>query len=238
MWPGVKAGCGEGSNGGLIRFHRPSLGPGLTGQSNELFIPPVNILSSSIRVPAVFAIVDIESACQNGESSNKQELAKQLVMNSHHWPGDQSAVYIDMCSFEIGAELIQVNWLEVNGALDLQKFPLDPVKAYEIVYVVKFMADAFGWHAPPITFEVCSTWDGKKSRRAETLEHYYLKEEKKKKKSWIEIHGGQFSLPTAASNSNNKIEFGMKEVKTEWWKGGIVLEGVKITPKHPPLRIL
>ncbi|KAK8952493.1 putative F-box protein PP2-B2 [Platanthera zijinensis] len=201
---------------------------------------------------------------RSGESSNKQELAKQLVMNSHHWPGDQSVEYIkrenggihisakalrivwgndsrfwqwtkieDSC-FEIGAELIQVNWLEVNGALDLQKFPLDPLKAYEIVYVVKFMADAFGWHAPPITFEVCSAWDGKKSRRAETLEHYYLKEEKKK--SWIEIHGGEFSLPSAASNYN-KIEFGMNEVKTEWWKGGIVLEGVKITPKHTPLRI-
>ncbi|XP_020691998.1 protein PHLOEM PROTEIN 2-LIKE A2-like isoform X1 [Dendrobium catenatum] len=129
----------------------------------------------------------------------------------------------DESCFEIGAELIQVNWMEVTGSLNLEKFQLDPLKTYEIFYVIKFNADAFGWRSSPITFEV-STPEGKKSRNERYLE-YYTKENK----NWNEIYGGEFSL--ASSNLMGKIEFGMKEVKTEWWKGGIVLEGVKIRPK-------
>ncbi|KAG0494592.1 hypothetical protein HPP92_005586 [Vanilla planifolia] len=126
--------------------------------------------------------------------------------------------------FEIAAELIQVNWIEVTGSVNLEKFHLDSSKTYEIVYLVRFKVDAFGWHSSPITFEV-TTSDGKKNRRTENLEHH-----KKDGDQWLEIQGGEFTVDS--SNLKGKIAFSMKEVRTDWWKGGIVLEGVKIKPKH------
>ncbi|PKU76789.1 protein PHLOEM PROTEIN 2-LIKE A2 isoform X1 [Dendrobium catenatum] len=129
----------------------------------------------------------------------------------------------DESCFGLGAELIQVNWIEVVSLLDLEKIRLDPMKNYEVIYIVKFKVDAFGWHSCPIIFEV-STPDGKKRRRSEILDYY-----KKNGHNWQEIYGGEFSL--ASSNLMGKVEFSMKEVKTDWWKGGIVLEGIKIRPK-------
>lgn len=122
-----------------------------------------------------------------------------------------------------------MNWIEVTGSLNLEKFQLDPLKTYEIIYVIRFKADAFGWRSSPITFEV-PTAEGKKSRNEVFLERYI-----KENESWQEICGGEFSLASSSSSSDlmgkQQIEFGMKEVRTEWWKGGIVLEGVKIRPK-------
>ncbi|XP_020586469.1 protein PHLOEM PROTEIN 2-LIKE A2-like [Phalaenopsis equestris] len=129
----------------------------------------------------------------------------------------------DSC-FEIGAELIQVNWMEVTGSLNLEKFQLDPLKTYEIIYVIKFKIDAFGWRSSPITFEL-STSEGKSSRN-----EVYLEKHIKEDINWNEICGAEFSLASSEMRGK-KIEFGMKEVKTEWWKGGIVLEGVRIRPK-------
>ncbi|KAG0448910.1 hypothetical protein HPP92_027596 [Vanilla planifolia] len=125
--------------------------------------------------------------------------------------------------FKVGAELIQVNWMEVKGLLDLHKYPLKLHKTYEVVYLIKFKADAFGWHSAPITFEL-STADGKKNT-SEILDHY-----KKDDHLWHEICGGEFNL--GSSNSLGKIEFSMKEVKTDWWKGGIIIGGVIIRPKQ------
>lgn len=107
--------------------------------------------------------------------------------------------------------------------LDVQKFSINPMRNYEVIYVVKFKVDAFGWHSSPIIFEV-STPDGKKSRRSEILDNY-----NKDGHKWHEIYCGEFSL--ASSNLMGKIVFSMKEVKTDWWKGGMVLEGIKIRPK-------
>eukprot|EP00262_Sarcandra_glabra_P008895 TRINITY_DN22832_c0_g1_i1.p1 TRINITY_DN22832_c0_g1~~TRINITY_DN22832_c0_g1_i1.p1 ORF type:complete len:189 (-),score=31.84 TRINITY_DN22832_c0_g1_i1:194-760(-) len=124
--------------------------------------------------------------------------------------------------FEIGAELLQVNWIEVTGKLDFSQKHGDVEHGeYGIFYRVKFKVDAFGWHAVPITFKVTHP-DGKETKKTEMLEHY-----RKKGEMWHEIQGGQFTVP---SDKNGTIEFGMYEVESDWWKGSLVLEGVIIRP--------
>lgn len=122
--------------------------------------------------------------------------------------------------FTDAAELLQVNWIEVTGKLDFSE--LHPQKQYEIVYVVRFNVDAFGWHTTPIKFKV-TTSDGHVSEVSEILEPY-----RKIGDVQHEIRGGEFTVP---SSGTGQVYFGMYEVNSDWWKGSMILEGVKIKAK-------
>ncbi|KAG9438932.1 hypothetical protein H6P81_019097 [Aristolochia fimbriata] len=127
-----------------------------------------------------------------------------------------------------GAELQQVNWIQVNGRLDCSKisnfFSSTRSKTrYEILWVMKFNADAFGWQTAPIKFKVAS--DGKQEQRSEKLETY-----RKKSNQWHEIKGGDFTINNANARKG-LVHFGMYETESDWWKGSMVLAGVKIRPK-------
>ncbi|XP_068653975.1 uncharacterized protein PHLOEM PROTEIN 2-LIKE A4-like [Aristolochia californica] len=129
-------------------------------------------------------------------------------------------------TLQLGAELLQVNWVQVSGKLDCLKinnfFHLSQPKTYEIFWVVKFNVDAFGWHNVPIKFKVAS--DGSQlAQRRENLEPY-----RKKNNKWHEIRGGEFSF---GHGSKGTVYFGMYETESDWWKGSMVLAGVKIKPK-------
>ncbi|XP_073100636.1 uncharacterized protein PHLOEM PROTEIN 2-LIKE A4 isoform X2 [Elaeis guineensis] len=122
--------------------------------------------------------------------------------------------------FQEGAELIQVNWVEVKGKLEAAK--LSPSKTYEVFYIIKFKADAFGWHSSPITFEVKAP-HGNRNAKTELLEPY-----RKICNVWHEVHGGEFTL---TSNTGANVEFGMSGDGSGWWKGGMILGGIMIKPK-------
>ncbi|KAK4254700.1 hypothetical protein QN277_010043 [Acacia crassicarpa] len=137
-----------------------------------------------------------------------------------------------------GAWLVQVNWIEVTGRVkkaELHKEANSVKKTYGIYYLIKFRADAFGWHSVPIKFKLRVT----ASKSAQTTDHSHntiieqedeksmnLEPYREKQEVWHEIPGGQFSI----SNSDGFIEFGMFEVESAWWKGNMVLAGVKIKP--------
>ncbi|KAF9587450.1 hypothetical protein IFM89_002631, partial [Coptis chinensis] len=123
--------------------------------------------------------------------------------------------------FETGADLLQVKWIQITRKLDLANMNLSPSTTYEIFYIVKFKVDAFGWHSAPIIFMVLE--NGNQMKTSEILEPYINCPD-----SWHEIPGGQFTVP---ADKNGLVEFGMLEVATDWWKGGMVLEGVKLKPK-------
>lgn len=110
-----------------------------------------------------------------------------------------------------------MNWIEVTGKIDfsLLKVPGE----YEVVYVVKFKVDAFGWHSSPIKFKVMTS-DGHESEHSEILEHY-----RKMSDKWHEIRGGKFTVP---SNRHGTAHFGMYETQSDWWKGSMILAGIKI----------
>ncbi|KAK2991704.1 hypothetical protein RJ640_019496 [Escallonia rubra] len=46
---------------------------------------------------------------------------------------------------------------------------------------------------------------------------------------WQELPGGEFSVSVSITGGN--VEFGMFEMETDWWKGGMVLAGIKVNPK-------
>ncbi|KAG1331893.1 protein PHLOEM PROTEIN 2-LIKE A1 [Cocos nucifera] len=121
--------------------------------------------------------------------------------------------------FHEGAELIQVNWVEVKGTLAAEKLPLST--RYEVLYLVKFKDDAFGWHSSHITFQVTPP-HGQKSKRTLVLEHH-----RKDCNKWHEIHAGEFSL----TSGTGEVAFSMYGDDSEWWKGGMILGGVLIKPK-------
>ncbi|KAJ8631256.1 hypothetical protein MRB53_024579 [Persea americana] len=123
-------------------------------------------------------------------------------------------------NFPHGAELLQVNWIEVTGKLDFSH--LRPNEEYEIVYVLKFKVDAFGWHSCPIKFKATTT-DGQATEKSEMLESY-----RKVSETWHEVSGGEFKVN---STQEGAVHFGMYEIGSDWWKGSMILKEVKIRPK-------
>ncbi|KAK9268285.1 hypothetical protein L1049_010728 [Liquidambar formosana] len=124
--------------------------------------------------------------------------------------------------FEEGALLLQVNWIEVTGKLELPSLKLGSTGKYKIYYMVKFRADAFGWHSVPVKFKV-------RHNREETQNRLLLESYREKHDVWHEIPGGEFSV---AGNNGGTVEFGMYEVESDWWKGSMVLGGIKVLPAN------
>lgn len=122
------------------------------------------------------------------------------------------------CSFGTAADLNQVCWLEATGTLELAK-----PQTYEIIYHIKFKDDAFGWNGVPVTFRLV-TPEGQRKEISRVMES----DSKRRSKGWREIHGGEFSLST---QTGGKVEFGMYEIESQKWKGGMLLAGVTIRPK-------
>ncbi|CAK7336985.1 unnamed protein product [Dovyalis caffra] len=123
--------------------------------------------------------------------------------------------------FNEGTMLLQVNWVEVTGKLSTTVFNVASTTKYELYYVMKFQVDAFGWHSVPINFRV--RLSGQESVRSIVLQSY-----REKHDVWHEICGGEF---TVSKNAAGVVEFGMFEVDSDWWKGSMVLAGIKIRPK-------
>ncbi|CAL9130259.1 unnamed protein product [Musa textilis] len=123
------------------------------------------------------------------------------------------------------AELNQVSWLEATKTLDLDeekyKRVFDGCKTCEILYNIKFKVDAFGWHGVPVTFQVNSPKPGDDYTRDERLESY-----RKRSSGWHQIDGGRFTVPEG--EKKGKVKFGMYEIKSQRWKGGILLAGVTL----------
>ncbi|XP_064940539.1 uncharacterized protein PHLOEM PROTEIN 2-LIKE A4-like [Musa acuminata AAA Group] len=123
------------------------------------------------------------------------------------------------------AELNQVSWLEATKTLDLDdekyKKVFDGYQACEILYNIKFKVDAFGWHGVPVTFQVNTPTQDEGYTKDEKLESY-----RKRTSGWQQIHGGEFKIPK--TEKKGKVKFGMYEIKSQRWKGGILLAGVTL----------
>lgn len=117
--------------------------------------------------------------------------------------------------------LVQVNWIEVTGKLTVTGSMEAGGREYEMMYLMKFEADAFGWHSAPLKFKV------KVNEEVESVKSVLLESYKNKPNQWHEICGGVFSF----SSVQSVVEFGMFEDETDWWKGGLVLGGISIRPK-------
>ncbi|KAL0407579.1 UNVERIFIED_CONTAM: protein PHLOEM PROTEIN 2-LIKE A9 [Sesamum latifolium] len=109
---------------------------------------------------------------------------------------------------ESSAELNQVCWLEVTGSVEGTR----PNKQYQVGFHVSFTPDAFGWGGSPLYIMVKRGKDGKSVWRKLLLNPDQTKE--------CDI--------TATTNTNtnphsndSKLYFGLYEVWSGKWKGGL-----------------
>lgn len=121
------------------------------------------------------------------------------------------------------AELVQVSWLEVTGWCDKVK----PGTRYEVKFEVKLTPDAFGFNELPVYFMV-------KSGTKSLWKKMNLTKDAKAKT------GGSCSVPDnltittdhSVHDEDKKLCFGLYEVWSGKWKGGLIIEKVHIQEKN------
>ncbi|XP_073134803.1 protein PHLOEM PROTEIN 2-LIKE A9 [Henckelia pumila] len=107
------------------------------------------------------------------------------------------------------AELYQVCWLEVTGCVD----ETNPKKDYEVGFEVSLAPDAFGWGASPLYLMIKR---GKEGKFAWTKFQVNPDENQK-----FKIFGKLLRTNQSSSGDDKKLYFGLYEVWSEKWKGGL-----------------
>ncbi|MCL7030607.1 hypothetical protein MKW94_028105 [Papaver nudicaule] len=116
-------------------------------------------------------------------------------------------------------ELVKVCYLGVSGIIDISK--LSPGIKYEVVFLVMFREDSYGWEAP---VDVCLVHpDGQRLIQKTNLQNM-------PKAQWIEIHVGDFQTSQQPGDQGKEVSFIMSEHGGHW-KSGLVIEGAIIRPK-------
>ncbi|XP_031256713.1 protein PHLOEM PROTEIN 2-LIKE A9-like [Pistacia vera] len=116
------------------------------------------------------------------------------------------------------AELVQVSWLEVTGSVTVTKG-----KKYKIWFKVSLKDGAFGWNGCPV-FMMAKI--GKKGRyswkRIKPLDQFYGNNNKE-----IPEEGFEMDVP---ENGDDQLFFGLYEVWSGKWKGGLLIHEAIIKP--------
>ncbi|KAK2975485.1 hypothetical protein RJ640_005794 [Escallonia rubra] len=109
------------------------------------------------------------------------------------------------------AELLQVMWLEVTGSVD----NIDTSKTYEFGFKVSMTPDAFGWKDSTVQIMAKFGKRGNYVRRRINLSS--IRPEGKV----IEILGPLLMAKNQANSPRETLYFGMYEVWSGKWKGGL-----------------
>ncbi|KAL8513064.1 hypothetical protein ACS0TY_019303 [Phlomoides rotata] len=112
------------------------------------------------------------------------------------------------------AELYQVSWLEVTGIVD----ETSPNKAYEVGFRLSFNPDAFGWGKYPVYILIKRGKEGKTTSTKITMNPNH--------KGEFEISG---KLDKCNEESDGRLYFGLYEVWSGKWKGGLKIHHAFIT---------
>ncbi|XP_050370430.1 protein PHLOEM PROTEIN 2-LIKE A9-like [Argentina anserina] len=122
-------------------------------------------------------------------------------------------------------ELIQVSWLEVTSSVD----SLESGKAYELTFDVELTSDAFGWKDIQV-FLMAKV--GKKGKYKWTK--VKLNQDQSNKKVTIP-ENSKLSIGVVPEDStDNTLHFGLYEVWSGKWKGGLKIHNAKVTPATAP----
>ncbi|GLJ25658.1 hypothetical protein SUGI_0491480 [Cryptomeria japonica] len=177
------------------------------------------------------------------------------------WGGDDRYwhwISRDGSSFEDIAELIAVCWFEVQGVFDCKL--LSPGIAYTVSFKLKLNGPAsnhrrrlgtmihafhmnhrspYGWDIKPVKFSVTTSW-GHQQQSARFLrntenpvdnEGYQMTSFRHVGKGWMEFDAGEFFVEEN-EDGPKEVKFYMNELIGGDWKGGLLLEGVKIQPSY------
>jgi len=169
-----------------------------------------------------------------------------------HW------IFQDESSDKEIAELIEVCWLEVKGQFDCKL--LSPGAAYSVSFrlkvhesgiirnfgrraIIPLLPRAYGWNRKPVKFslttpcgdhQIYARYLSDMDKPVET-EGYQMAPYRHVEEGWMEFDAGRFVVEEKGDNPGN-IEFCMREWEGGNWKGGLLLEGVKILPTSFLLR--
>eukprot|EP00253_Pinus_taeda_P020943 PITA_20943 len=155
-------------------------------------------------------------------------------------------------------ELIAVCWLEVKGQFDCKL--LSPGAAYSVSFRLKVhesgiirnfgrgfilpvppypppLPRAYGWNRKPVKFsittpcgdhQIYARYLSDMNKPVET-EGYQMAPFRHVEERWMEFYAGRFVVQEKGDNPGS-VEFCMREWEGGNWKGGLLLEGVKILP--------
>ncbi|XP_050233929.1 protein PHLOEM PROTEIN 2-LIKE A9 isoform X2 [Mercurialis annua] len=137
------------------------------------------------------------------------------------WGNDNRYWIMPQPGREEGAKLLQVSWLEVTGT---SKKSLTKGNKYGISFVIELTDGSFGWNGCPV-FLMAKL--GKKGQYK--WQKVSLSDLPKNQKHEIPI-GNQFTLevPFDCTNDDLVLYFGLYEVWTGRWKGGLSIYEAKI----------
>ncbi|CAA0815603.1 F-box protein PP2-B15 [Striga hermonthica] len=142
--------------------------------------------------------------------------------------------------FSEAAELIMVCWLEIHGKINTTM--LSPKTTYGVYIVIQLTNRAFGLDKLPV--EVSLELDNYKTKntiylkREEHnedvvgLEPQVVKENvavRERGDTWFEVELGEFYN---ADDRNKEVRVWLRETKGVHLKGGLVVEGIEVRPKH------
>lgn len=115
------------------------------------------------------------------------------------------------------AELVQVCWLEVTGSCSVKKS-----KTYEVGFKVSMTPDAFGWTGCPVYIMAKIGKKGKYTLRRAALEKFGGQE--------VNIPEQPLTI-TVPPQGEETLYFGMYEVWSGKWKGGLKIHEAFVNEK-------
>ncbi|GER55422.1 F-box family protein [Striga asiatica] len=142
--------------------------------------------------------------------------------------------------FSEAAELIMVCWLEIHGRINTTM--LSPKTTYGVYIVIQLMNRAFGLDKLPA--EVSLQLDNYKTKNTIYLKREEHKEDvqgveprvvkendvvRERGDTWLEVELGEFYY---ADDRNKEVRVWLRETKGVHLKGGLVVEGIEVRPKH------
>ncbi|KAK4270706.1 hypothetical protein QN277_019482 [Acacia crassicarpa] len=135
------------------------------------------------------------------------------------WGDDSRYWNLDKSSTEGIATLIQVSWLDVSGVVDVEKG-----KKYRVTFEVKLKPDAFGWTGSPVLVMA------KPGKRGKYVFSEISLTNSQEYQSIPSSDPGQSQVivDVPLDSTDNKLYFGLYEVWSGKWKGGLQIKKVKI----------
>lgn len=119
---------------------------------------------------------------------------------------------------EDAAELIQVSWLEVSGVV-----PVEKNKKYNVKFHVNVKADGFGWNSTKVLVMAKVGKRGSYNFREATLKPG-------DKNLIVPDNNNPLEIEVAAGASDTYLHFGLYEVWSGKWKGGLEIIKAEVVP--------
>ncbi|RVW62289.1 Protein phloem 2-like A9 [Vitis vinifera] len=115
------------------------------------------------------------------------------------------------------AELLRVCWLEVSGSVPIGSVP--PGTKYRITFQISLKSDAFGWNDCPVYVMAKFGKEGKYSWKKISLQAHYSQPTSIPSTEGLEIE---------TEDANDTIYFGLYDIWTGHWKGGLQLHNATL----------